>query len=88
MGKILAVAGLEQHTVDTLEKNGFEIVDIDYDGFVDAILYDSNNYNIGYLSVFDSIIDMTSGAFMLDVNNRDIDQIVTSINNRSYGSLF
>lgn len=88
MSKILAAAGLNDSMINQLKGYGYKIVDMNYDGFVDAILYDSDTHNIGYLSVFDSIIDMSSGAFMLDVSNKKIDDIVTSIDNRSYGSLF
>lgn len=88
MSKIVATAGIGDNMINDLLSQGYKVVDIDYDGYVDAILYDSTEHDLGYLSVFDSIIDMSSGAFMLDVKNKDMNYIVSSINNRSYESLF
>lgn len=88
MSKIVAIAGIDNSTMDLLRNKGYELVDVDYEGNIDTILYDSNIHNMGYLSVFDSIIDMGTGAFLVDINNKNIDEIVSTIDSRSYGSLF
>ncbi|SHK00817.1 YkuS family protein [Paramaledivibacter caminithermalis] len=88
MKKTIAVNNIPNDIKDSLIKRGYSIVDDSYDGYVDAILYNSDNGSLSYLNMFDNVIDMNNGAFIVDVRNKTLDEIENIIKNRSYTSIF
>jgi len=88
MKKTIALNNVPRHIEENLMEKGYVIVDGSYDGYVDTILYNSDMGSLSYLNVFDNVIDMTSGALIIDINNKTTDEIVSIIENRSYTSLF
>lgn len=88
MGKTIAAINISREIREYLEEQGYRIVDTTYDGYIDTILYNSEESSIGYLNVFDNVIDMNSGAFIVDINNKRGDEVIHIIENRSYTSLF
>lgn len=88
MPKIVAIQrGLEKVGRE-LEARGYEVVHENFDGFVDAILYDSDRSRLSYLNNFDNVIDMDRGALVINAKGKGIDDIIYSIERRSYESLF
>jgi hypothetical protein len=88
MKKTIAVSNVSQELIENLESMGYVIVDGGYEGYVDAILYDSDYSSLGYLSVFDNVIDMNSGAFLVDAKNKSAHEISNMIESRRHTSLF
>ncbi len=88
MAKTIAASNIPSEMRSSLEAQGYHIVDTAYEGYVDTILYNSAESSIGYLNVFDNVIDMNSGAFVVDTNNKGSDEIINIIEKRSYTSLF
>ncbi|SHJ93656.1 Uncharacterised protein family (UPF0180) [Caminicella sporogenes DSM 14501] len=88
MKKTIIANNIPSYIIENLEHRGYRIVDNSYEGYVDAILFDSNNSSLGYLNVFDNVIDMNYGVFLVDVNNKTIDEIESILLNRSYSSIF
>ena len=88
MKKNILVNNISKDIIVALESRGYNVVDNNYEGYVDAIIYDSDNSSLSYLNVFDNVIDMNSGAFVVNVKNKSIDEISNMIENRSYTSLF
>lgn len=88
MPKIIAIqSGLERIGKE-LEARGYEVVHEKFEGFVDAILYDSDRSPLSYLNNFDNVIDMDRGALVINARERGIDDIIFAIERRSYESLF
>jgi len=88
MGRTIAASNISEEIKEELKARGYTIVNDNYDGYVDTLLYNSLESSLGYLNVFDNVVDMNSGAFIIDINNKTIDEIINMIENRSYTSLF
>lgn len=88
MKKTIAANNISGYIIENLEQRGYRIVDSTYEGYVDVILYDSDNSSLSYLNVFDNVIDMNYGAFLVDVKGKTVDQIESMIDNRRYTELF
>lgn len=88
MKKNIVVNNIPNHIRESLIEKGYNIVDDTYKGYVDTILYSSDGGSLSYLNIYDNIIDMTSGALIVDINNKNPEEIVKIIENRSYTSLF
>lgn len=88
MKKTIALSNVSQDIKDVLIEKGYKIVDMSYKGYVDTILYNSDTGSLSYLNVFDNVIDMDNGAFVIDIKNKTPDEIEKTIENRSYTSLF
>ena len=87
MKKTIALNNVPIHIKESLIEKGYKIVDDSYTGYIDTILYSSDNGSLGYLNMFDNVIDMNSGAFIVDVRGKHPDEIENIIENRSYTSL-
>lgn len=88
MPKVIAIQpGLESIGRE-LEARGYEVVGENYEGYVDTILYDSRHSRLSYLNNFDNVIDMDKGAMVINAGSKSIDQIIYTIEKRSYESLF
>lgn len=87
MPKVIAIQKELEQIGRELEARGYEVVHEKYDGYVDAILYDSYNSPLSYLNNFDDVIDMDRGAIIINVRNKGIDDIIYAIEKRSYESL-
>ncbi len=88
MKKNIAVHNIPDNIRESLVAMGYNIVDDSYQGHVDTILYNSDDGSLSYLNIYDNVIDMTNGAFIVDINNKNPQEIVSIIENRSYTSLF
>lgn len=88
MKKTIVLNNVPSYIEESLIEKGYRIVDRSYDGYVDTILYNSDKSSLSYLNVFDNVIDMSSGALIIDINNKTANEIVNIIENRSYTSLF
>ena len=88
MGKTIAASNIPENIKEELRASGYKVVDNTYDGYVDTILYNSIDSSIGYLNTFDNVIDMNSGAFLVDINNKSFNEVIDMIENRRYTSLF
>lgn len=88
MKKTIALNNVSDNIKESLIEKGYEIVDGSYEGYVDTILYDSDSGSLSYLNVFDNVIDMNNGAFIIDIRDKTPDEIETMIENRSYTSIF
>ncbi|QXM07007.1 YkuS family protein [Crassaminicella indica] len=88
MPKIVAIQDHLKDIGKELEARGYEVVHENYDGYVDAILYDSDYGRLSYLGNFDSVIDMDKGAIVINIKNKRIDEIIYAIEKRTYESLF
>ncbi|WZL73144.1 YkuS family protein [Clostridiaceae bacterium 35-E11] len=88
MPKVVAIQKELEQIGKELEARGYEVVHEKYDGYVDAILYDSDNSSLSYLNNFDDVIDMDKGAIIINARNKGIDEIIYAIERRSYESLF
>ncbi|MFZ5968705.1 MAG: YkuS family protein [Bacillota bacterium] len=88
MPKIVAIQeGLEAIGKE-LEARGYEIVHENYEGYVDAILYNSDTSRLSYLTNFDNVIDMDKGAMVINTRGKSISEIIYMIDKRAYESLF
>ncbi len=88
MKKTIAVHDIPDNIRESLMEMGYNIVDDSYSGYVDTILYSSDGGSLSYLNLYDNVIDMTKGAFIVDINNKNPQEIINMIENRSYTSLF
>ncbi|WP_129599779.1 YkuS family protein [Anaerophilus nitritogenes] len=88
MPKIIAIQDDLKPLGKELEARGYEVVDENYAKEVDAILYDSNHSSLSYLENFDNVIDMDRGALIINVANKNIQDIIYAIEKRAYESLF
>jgi len=84
MDRIMVNMDIPKEIIRGLESRGYTIVDHSYEGFVDAILFNSMNSSLGYLNNFNSVIDMERGALMVDVNNKTLDEILYILENKGY----
>ncbi len=87
MPKVVAIQNNLEHIGKELEARGYEVVHDSYEGFVDAILYHSDNSHLGYLNNFDNVIDMDRGAMIINAKNKSIEEIIFSLERRVYDSL-
>lgn len=88
MPKVVAIQSNLEHIGKELEARGYEVVHDTYEGYVDAILYHSDNRQLGYLNNFDNVIDMDRGAMIINAKDKSIDEIIFSLERRIYESLF
>lgn len=88
MPKVVAITSNLEEIGRELEARGYEVVHESYEGYIDAILYDSDYSRFSYLSNFDNVIDMDRGALVINVKDKPLDEIIYSIERRAYGSLF
>ncbi|AOT70479.1 YkuS family protein [Geosporobacter ferrireducens] len=88
MPKIIAIQSGLENVGKELEARGYEVVHENFDGYVDAILYDSDRSRLSYLNNFDNVIDMDRGALVINAKGKGIDDIIYAIERRSYESLF
>lgn len=88
MKKNIVLNDVPDHIKEDLVERGYNVVDSSYEGYVDTILYNSDEGSLGYLNIFDNVIDMTNGALIVDIKEKTQDEIVSIIENRSYTSLF
>lgn len=88
MKKTIVLNNVSNNIKESLMEKGYEIVDGSYEGYVDTILYNSDSGSLSYLNVFDNVIDMNSGAFIVDIRNKTPDEIERIIENRSYTPIF
>ncbi|WP_432662086.1 YkuS family protein [Wukongibacter baidiensis] len=88
MKKNIVLNNVPSHIKEGLVERGYNVVDGSYEGYVDTILYNSDEGSLSYLNMFDNVIDMTNGAFIVDIKEKTPDEIVSMIENRSYTSLF
>ena len=88
MKKTIALNNVSNSIKESLIEKGYKIVDDSYEGYVDTILYNSNSGSLSYLNVFDNVIDMNNGAFIVDIRDKSPDEIERIIENRSYTSIF
>lgn len=88
MKKNIVLNNVPRHIEKSLVARGYNIVDRTYEGYIDTILYSSDSGSLSYLSMFDNVIDMDRGAFIVDIKGKTLDEIESIIENRSYTSLF
>lgn len=88
MPKIVAVQNNLKSIENELSSRGYKVVHENYEGYVDAILYNSDYSQLGYLGDFDNVIDMDKGAIVVNTKNKSIHEIVYAIEKRVYESLF
>ena len=88
MPKVVAMQNNSKSIADELGSRGYEVVHENYEGAVDAILYDSDQSSLSYLANFDNVIDMDKGAIVINIKNKNMDEIIYDIEKRSYESLF
>ncbi|SCY62600.1 YkuS family protein [Alkaliphilus peptidifermentans] len=85
MKKIAVEEGLKQ-VKDELKARGYEIIDFNKGGSVDAIVY-SNDYS--GIEAFNNEAGIQDyGAMLINANNKTIEEIVYMIEKRRYGGLF
>lgn len=68
-----------------LEERGYEVVDFNDSGYVDAVIYLNNSS--GFKNINNSQDD-NSGAVIINAKNRSIDDLVYIIETRRYERLF
>ncbi|MCT4605872.1 MAG: YkuS family protein [Marinisporobacter sp.] len=88
MPKVIAIQDGLKNIGKELEVRGYEVVHENYDGYVDAIVYDSDYGKLSYLGNFDNVIDMDRGAMVINIKNKSIKEIIYAIEKRTYESLF
>ncbi|MCG8539363.1 MAG: YkuS family protein [Clostridia bacterium] len=88
MKKNIVLNNVPRHIEKNLVARGYNIVDRTYEGYIDTILYSSDSGSLSYLNMFDNVIDMDRGAFIVDIKGKTLDEIESIIENRSYTSLF
>jgi hypothetical protein len=88
MPKVVAIQEDLKGIGKELEARGYEVVHENYDGYVDAILYNSDDSKLSYLGNFDNVIDMDKGAMVINTKNKSINEIIYAIEKRAYESLF
>ncbi|AOY75401.1 YkuS family protein [Clostridium formicaceticum] len=85
MKRIAIQDGLEQLKFD-LENNGYEVVDFQDKGHIDAIVY-TDDYG-GFKNLNDMGETNTYGAILINAKNKTVEEIRYIIETRRYGSLF
>lgn len=88
MPKVIAIQGDLKNIGKELEARGYEVVHNHYEGYIDALLYDSDYSPLSYLGNFDNVIDMERGALVVNVREKSINEIIDTIERRKYESLF
>ncbi|TCO78032.1 YkuS family protein [Marinisporobacter balticus] len=88
MPKVVAVQNNLKSIENELVSRGYKVVYENYEGTVDAILYDSDQSSLSYLGNFDNVIDMDKGAIVINIKNKHMDEIIYAIEKRAYESLF
>lgn len=88
MPKVVAIQSNLESVGRELEARGYEVVHEAYEGYIDALLYNSDHSNLSYLDNYDNVIDMDRGAIVINTKDKGIDQIIYSIEGRVYESLF
>ncbi|MCT4592953.1 MAG: YkuS family protein [Anaeromicrobium sp.] len=88
MPKVVAIPNNLEQIGRELDARGYEVVHDKYDGYVDAILYDSRESSLAYLNNYDNVLDMERGAIVVDVHNKGLRDIIYAIEHRSYEGLF
>lgn len=77
-----------------LLKRGFDVVDLEtYNYPIDAIIYKGTSFQISYVSgnnmpAMSSGIRENYGVFMVNSNNRSIDELENMLRTRYYSPLF
>lgn len=85
--------GLER-IKEELEKRGYETFYTGDNKIADAILYSGEGFpRVSYSGSYIEFISASNkrsprGALLINVDNKDIDEIVYILNNRRYSSLF
>lgn len=85
MKRIAIEQGLEEIKQE-LKNKGYEVVDYEDKGHIDAIVYKS--INGGMENVNNSIDGNIYGAILINANNKTIDEIEYIIETRRYENLF
>jgi hypothetical protein len=88
VSKVIAIPENFSDLEKKLKARGYEVVHVEYEGYVDAILYDSDQSSLSYLNNFDNVIDMDKGAMIINIKNKGIDEIIDMIEKRTYESIF
>ncbi|MCT4618104.1 MAG: YkuS family protein [Marinisporobacter sp.] len=88
MPKVIAIQDGLKNIGKELEARGYEVVHENYEGYVDAIVYNSDYGKLSYLGNFDNVIDMDRGAIVVNIKNKSIKEIIYAIEKRAYESLF
>lgn len=85
MKRVAVQDGLYEIKVD-LENKGYEVVDYQTGGHIDAIVYKGSNS--GANNVNNSVNGNFYGAILINANNKIIDEIQEIIETRRYEGLF
>lgn len=88
MPKVIAIPNDLEQIGRALDAIGYEVVHDKYEGYIDAILYNSEDSSLAYLNNYDSVLDMERGAIIVDVRNKKLGEIIYAIEHRCYGNLF
>ncbi len=75
-----------------LIKRGYDVVSLDDGVPADVILYSSGRFpyygGMNSLTALSSIEDSYRGALLINVVNKSLDEIINTINSKTYSSLF
>lgn len=88
MPKTIAIQSGLEGIGRELEARGYEVVDDHFEGYVDAILYNSDNSKLSYLNNFDNVIDMDKGAIIINAKGKSVQDILHTLERRAYDSIF
>jgi len=69
-----------------LESKGYEVVDYESGGYIDAVVYKDIYSGLG--NVNNSVDGNAYGAILINANNKTIDEITNIIETRRYEKLF
>ena len=69
-----------------LENRGYEVVNYNEEGHIDAVVYKDIYAGLG--NVNNSVDGNMYGAILINANNKTVDEIVHIIETRRYGRLF
>ena len=72
--------------IEALKNKGYEIIDFNDQGHVDAIVYTGHHNGLANLN--NEVSDENMGAVLVNAHNKSIDEIEYIIEKRRYGSLF
>jgi len=72
--------------IEALKNKGYEIVDFNDQGRVDAIVYTGNHNGIANLN--NHVSNENMGAVLVNAHNKSLEEIEYIIEKRRYGSLF
>ncbi|MBF8984436.1 YkuS family protein [Lutibacter sp. B2] len=88
MPKVISIPSNIEKIGRELDARGYEVVHENYEGHVDAMLYDSSKSSLGYLSDYNNVIDMDRGASVIDTKDKGIGQIIYAIEHSTKEDLF